>query len=100
MSNIRPIRDYTTCTDQHTNADMIVYQIDCIIGWIDNNLYMTVNGKVDDSIERINFDQYVNKHMIIDSFRKVECVKFTCRFFSNPNVRHELNETIGGGIRM
>ena len=63
---------------------MTFYQIECITSWVDNDLSMTINGKVDDLIGRRTFDQYFDKYIIIDFFRKIECVSFICRYLSNP----------------
>ena len=68
---------------------MIVYQIKCVADWVDNDLSMTNNGKDDDQIEKGNFDQYFDKYMIIDFFRKVECVQFERSCLSNPDVRQK-----------
>ena len=78
---------------------MIVYQIKWDVGWVNNDLSMTINRKVDDSIKWRTFDQYFYKYMIIDSFRKVEYVQFQRRCLSKPKVRHDVDEVTDDGIR-
>ena len=50
-SNIKRIRDYITCSDQHTNINMIFYQIKCVATCVHNDVSMIINKKVDDSIK-------------------------------------------------
>ena len=50
-SNIRRIRDYITCSDQHTNINMIFYQIKCVAACVHNDVSMIINKKVDNSIK-------------------------------------------------
>ena len=55
---------------------------------------------IDETIEKRNVDQYFDKYMIIDSFRKVECVQFERMCLFNPKVQHEVNDVTGCGVRL
>ena len=79
---------------------MTFYQVKCVFGWVHNYLSVTINERVDDPIENINFDRYFDKYIIVDSFRKVECVSFTHNCLSNPKVRHQVDEASSDDVKL